>query len=120
MKEIIFGKGGHICTAIHLFALSGEHRISDNDNCYWITHNFLNIGYNVDIKIFKDTPEAEKLKSYIDKDALSLVNAYLDKLVCSKLQPRDIKDMILEIKAEAYVDGRKDKIDEIKSVLEYN
>jgi uncharacterized protein (DUF2164 family) len=111
---LIIGKGDKGNSGFKIFEIDGEHILSQNRISYWISGNEKYCG----MTIFKDTPEAIKLKKMIDnKVGLVKIERYLTELTFKKLSARRILEFIKSINMVYYEQGCDDTKQEIRKVL---
>jgi hypothetical protein len=112
--DVIIGNGDKGNSAYKVFAVSGNHSISENSVSYWISNAFLGMG----MTIFKDTVEGRKLTRMIEtKKSLNSINKWLARLCFSHAKYETILKRIEEVREESYRKGREDKSNEIKRAL---
>ena len=102
-----------ICSAIKIFDISVDN-ISENFESYWISRCILDTG----MKVYKDTPEGEKIGKLIDKKASKAkIQNYLDKLILENISLSMIKVKIENGLKESFEKGKRVKLNEIQKVL---
>ena len=105
-----------ICTAIKIFDISVEN-ISENFESYWISNCIFDTG----IKIYKDTPEGEKVGLLIKNNAgKGKIQNYLDKLILKNISLSMIKAKIDNGLKESFEKGKQERLDEIQTILGIN
>lgn len=114
--DIIIGKGNYGHTAIKVFDIDHDN-ISQNNVSYWV-HNCI---FDCDLVIFKNTNEGKKLTNLIKKNVSSMeFNKFLDSIVLKKINIENVYTAIKNISDESYELGKRNKITEIKDVLNIN
>lgn len=112
--DIIIGKGEKGNSAVKVFGVPGDHRISHNRVSFWISGCYL----DVDVTIFKDTKEGQTLQRMIDDcAALEEIQTWLDDLVLRCLDPKRLKLRIEQAMEKAFEAGQCAKAAEIRAAL---
>ena len=113
-NDIIIGSGPHGICAEHVFAIEGEHNISQDGVSFWISDCFLGVG----MKIFKDTVEGKRIQQMInEKVSPTRINEWLDKIVLKHLSPAEVRKRILKEKKKSFEEGQRAKAAEVAEVL---
>jgi hypothetical protein len=111
---LIIGKGNKGTSACKIFEIEGQHSLSQNGISYWISGNDRYCG----MTIFKNTKEAIKLKSMIDKKVgLTKIENYLIELTFKKLSPNKILAFMKSMNDIYYQEGYNAAKEEIRNVL---
>lgn len=121
-EEITIGKGDPLNSAVRCYECQIANLsnnlvyISENRNCYWIS----DLIFDVRMKVFKDTTEGKRIAKLLknpNKVSDPVLRDYLERLVIKHLPHSSLMRGILELQKEAFEEGKKAKIDEIKEVL---
>ena len=116
-NDIIIGESKsdvQICSAIKIFDISVDN-ISENSESYWIGSCILDTG----MKIYKDTPEGEKIGLLIKNNAgKAKIQNYLDKLILETISLPMLKAKIKNGLRESFENGKLAKLNEIQKVLD--
>ena len=116
-NDIIIGKSKsdvQICSAIKIFDISVDN-ISENSESYWIGSCIFDTG----MKIYKDTPEGEKIGLLIKNNAgKAKIQNYLDKLILETISLPMLKAKIKNGLRESFENGKLAKLNEIQKVLD--
>lgn len=112
--DVIIGSGNRGSSACHVFAIKGDHNISDNQVSFWVSKVYLGLG----MTIFKNTREGQKLSKMIaDSKTTAQINAYLKTVLLQKVKPRVLMDAIDREIEKSFEAGRGAKIREILQTL---
>lgn len=112
--DVIIGSGNRGSSAHHVFAIRGEHGVSENPTSFWISRVYLGLG----MTIFKDTREGKKLAKMIaDSKTADQINAYLKTVVLRKAKPKVLMDAVDRAINKSFEEGREDKVREILQTL---
>lgn len=113
-SDVVIGSGSKGCSAIHVFAIEGEHNVSENNVSYWVARCYLGMG----MTIFKDTPEGKALKGMIEaKCGREEIQEWLCGLLLDRVPKETLKVAIDKALAEAFGSGRAEKAAEMRAVL---
>jgi hypothetical protein len=112
--DVIIGDGDKGCSATTVFAIRGEHHISQNNVSYWISNCYLGLG----MTIFKNTAEGKQLRKLIDEGVtLENILEYLDDVLITNLSKTKLKHAIAKELKRAFVQGEAAKSLEIRNAL---
>lgn len=112
--DVIIGSGNRGSCAHHVFAIRGEHAISENQTSFWISRVYLGLG----MTIFKDTREGKKLSKMIaDSKTADQINAYLKTVVLRKAKSKVLMDAVDRAINKSFEEGREAKVREILQTL---
>ena len=112
--DVIIGEGNRGNSAVHIFAINGDHRISENRVSYWISDAYLGLG----MTIFKDTKVGKKLFEMIEKEQpLEEINSFLETTLLSKISAPKLKSAIDRSLRNSFDAGRESKAQEIRDAL---
>lgn len=113
--EVVIGKGKSGNSAITVFAIPGDHSVSESSAFYWATTERLRIGAT----IFKNSEEGSIITKMIhEKYPPEKIHDYIEQIV---IQHAGWKVLSRAIEAYAnyqFQQGRDSKRDEIRSALE--
>lgn len=112
--DVIIGEGRRGCSATKVFAIKGDHSISENSTSYWISGLFLGLGMTV----FKDTEEGATLGQLIKEGVhIDSFKPWLDQLVLDRVSRGRLKAAITNAITDAYRRGSDDRVKKIKAAL---
>lgn len=112
--DVTIGTGHKGSSAYKVFAVPGEHSISENSVSYWISDVYLGLG----MTIFKYTKEGEALTKMIqDKHPLEEINKFLEDLLIRKTGIDKLKAAIDRAIKNSFDAGREAKAQEIRDAL---
>lgn len=112
--SVIVGVGSKGCSACKVFAIEGDHYISENNVSYWIRGLYLDLGMTV----FKNTEEGARLTQMInDKDGLERISAFLDDVLLRNLNRDKLKAAIDRAINRAFSEGCDAKAAEVRHAL---
>jgi hypothetical protein len=111
--DIVIGKGESGTTAFNMNLKGVKSNISQNSVSYWITHCLLDI----EMKIFKDTKEGDKLTKLIKNKKFNKIDVFLDILVLKNLTPKRLKEYIIESNEIHFKNGKKQAQKEMRTAL---
>lgn len=115
-NDVVIGKGEKGCSAMKVFAIPGEHSISQNSVSFWISGCLLGAG----VTIFKNTADGKALQALIEAGtALDEIQEWLDCLVLRNLDPKKLRQLIERSNEEAFLEGKRAKAAEIRAALEF-
>lgn len=116
LDEVIIGTGPLFGSAIHVFAIDGDHGIAENRTAFWICGSRREL--DIDMKVFRDTPEGEQLSALIQaKAGLEAINSALDAMLLRHIRPEVMMRLIRDMRNKAYREGQENKAAEIRGVL---
>jgi len=116
-NDVVIGKGDKGCSAVKVFAISGDHSISHNSVSFWVTNCILKTG----LTIFKDTPEGQELQFMIENGVpLNEIQDWLDGIVLKNIELENFKQKILQSNKESFEKGKQFKMAEIRTTLGLN
>lgn len=102
------------CSAVLYRDLNNGHSISRNNESFWITENFLNIG----ARVFIGTAEYNILNTMLHGTATDAeITKWIDKLILRHASIEQIHASIGNQKQQAYYTGRQDAKEEIRAAL---
>ena len=112
--SVIVGAGSKGCSACKVFAIEGDHSISENSVSYWIGDLYLGLGMTV----FKNTEEGARLTQMIkDKEGLERISAFLDDVLLRNINRDKLKAAIDKAITRAFNAGCDSKAAEVRNVL---
>ena len=112
--SVIIGAGSKGCSACKVFAIEGDHSISENSVSYWIGDLCLGLGMTV----FKNTEEGARLTQMInDKEGLKKIAHFLDDVLLRNLTRDNLKTAIDKSINSAFNSGCDSKAAEVRHVL---
>ena len=112
--DVIIGAGNKGNSAGRVFAVPGEHSISENSVSYWISDVYLDLG----MTIFKYTVEGKALTKMIqDKHPLEEINEFLESTLIRKISVDKLKPAIDRAVKDAFNRGLEAKAQEIRDAL---
>lgn len=112
--DVIIGKGEKGNTAVRVFAIPGEHSISQNGVSFWIYNCIVGTG----ITIFKNTAEGKKLQEMIENGtSLDDIQEWIDQIVLRNIDVKKLKRLIDMSNKDAFNKGKEAKALEIRDVL---
>ena len=112
--SVIVGAGSKGCSACKVFAIEGDHSISENNVSYWISDLYLDLGMTV----FKNTEEGARLTQMIkDKEGLDRISAFLDDVLLRNLSRDKLKAAIDKAINRAFNAGCDSKAAEVRHAL---
>lgn len=115
MIDIIIGEGNKLNSATTILSCS-KFSAYENKNCYWVYISVLDLN----IIIFKDTKQGERLKGMIENDASrKKIYNYLFKLAVKRINPKYLKVQIGNIKKQSFRKGMSKKESQIKKGFKY-
>lgn len=116
-NDIVIGNGHKGCSAIRVFAIGGEHSISENSVSYWISDLYL----GAQITIFKDTEEGRQLSQFINEKAhIDTIRPWLDGLVLQHIDREVLKNLIDRAIEQAFQKGSSHRAEVIREALGLN
>lgn len=126
--KVTIGSGDRRNSALKVFDLDLVHDISENQNCYWVRTSFWNTipggQYMADLEmtIFKDTPEGADLKRKIEgRQAGKLdrepIDDWLHELALANATPKEVLHAIRLAMTNAYRHGSSERAREIRQAL---
>ena len=111
---VTIGKGVKGCSATRIFAIKGEHFISENYTSYWVSNVYLGLG----MTIFKNTEEGMHLTSMIQSEKpLEKINEFLINVLIKNIETSALKKATDNALKQAFINGKNAKIKEIQEVL---
>lgn len=112
--DVSIGTGHKGSSAYRVFAVPGEHSISENTVSYWISDVYLGLG----MTIFKYTKEGEALTKMIqDKQPMEEINEFLESTLIRKISVDKLKSAIDRAVKDAFNSGLEAKAQEIRDAL---
>jgi len=112
--DVVIGTGRKGNSSIKVFAIKGNHSISENQVSYWISDLFLGVG----MTIFKNAEEGQHLTDMISNgNDIDQINEYLNGLVLKHIDKDKLTQLIRREMKKSYESGRSDKAAEFRSVL---
>lgn len=112
--DVIIGTGNKGNSAYTVFAVPGEHSISENSVSYWISDVYLGLG----MTIFKYTKEGTALTKMIqDEHPLEEINKFLENVLLRKINVDKLKPAIDSAVKDAFNRGLEAKAQEIRDAL---
>ena len=104
-REITIGDGNKLNSTVVCFKIKGDHSISENANCYWISNLILDFK----MVIFKNTTEGITLTNMIEnEESFDSILDFLHKVLMKYLVTRNRVDVLL-IAIENTIQYEKDK-----------
>lgn len=111
----IIGTGHKGHSAIKVFAIPGDHSISQNDVSFWIHDVYLGMG----MTLFKDTPAGRDLAQAIRDGAhYDMLRPALVDLLLKHVPTNKLVTAIDRAVRKAHYEGRKAKVREFQDLLE--
>ncbi len=105
--DVIIGKGDRGCSAIRVFAIEGEHSISENSVSYWVSDLYLNMG----MVIFKSTEEGRQLAQFVsNKGHIDTIKPWLDNLALQNIDRELLKERINHAVERSFQDGSNARV----------
>lgn len=103
--DVIIGNGEKACSAVRVFEIEGDHRISHNRTAFWVGGlTFIDIG----MTIYKSSEEGQKLKEMIiNKVSLEDIESALFVMALRNIDPVRLLCAINETKDESFREGRR-------------
>lgn len=112
--SVVIGMGCKGNSAIKVFAIEGDHSISENEVSYWISDLYLDLGMTV----FKHTGEGARLTQMIkDKKSLEEILEFLNDVLLRNLSRKKLREAIDKAIVKAFNDGCNAKAAEIRNAL---
>jgi len=112
--DVIIGTGNKGNSAVLVFAIEGEHSISENSVSYWISGLYLDTG----MVIFKSTDEGRQLNEFVKEKAhIDQVRPWLDHLVLQYIDKDRLKNRIDHAIARAFEEGSEHRANRIREAL---
>lgn len=113
-EDLTIGTGDYQCSATKVFAIKGDHSISQNSTCYWISGAYLEIS----LRIFKDTEEGKQLSEFVARGAhIDEITPWLDGVILRNIEPEKLKLAVDRALKQAYENGSNDRAAEIRRAL---
>lgn len=113
-NNTIIGEGNYGNSAVHIFNIEGDHRISQNEVSYWIHGLYL----GGELRIFKNTEEGRLLTQKIkEKQHADQILPWLNELLLQHIDKAVLKSLIDSAVAQSYQQGYKDRAQEIRQAL---
>ncbi len=107
-NDLVIGTGDKGNSAIHLFAIKGEHSISENRVSYWISGSTLLLNLDIGMVIFKDTEEGKQLGQMIEnKEGLDKIRDFLEGIVLKNLSLFELKKAIKRAIEKSFQEGKR-------------
>lgn len=116
MWDIKIGKSTtRVCSAVIYRELDEGYSISRNEESYWISESFLNIG----VMIFHGTGEYDRLKALLTDSKVTneRIREWIDRLILRKAPVARLRAAILNKARQAHRDGRYEAKNEIRNAL---
>ena len=114
LESVIIGAGNKGCSAYKVFAIEGDHSISENNVSYWIGDLYLGLGMTV----FKNTEEGARITQMVkDREGLEKTIAFLDDVLLRNLDRDKLKAAIAKAINCAFNAGCDSKAAEMRHVL---
>lgn len=112
--DVVIGTGNKGNSAYTVFAVPGEHSISENSVSYWISDVYLGLG----MTIFKATKEGKALTKMIqDEQPLEEINEFLESTLIRKTSVDKLKPAIDRALENSFHAGAEHKAKEIRRAL---
>lgn len=112
--DVIIGTGHKGSSAYVVFAIKGDHHVSQNNVSYWISDVYLGLG----MTIFKYTKEGEALTKMIQEEKpLEEINKFLEDLLIRKISVDKLKSAIDRATKDSFNRGLEAKAKEIRDAL---
>lgn len=112
-RDITVGSGDRGNTATLVRAIPGLFNVSESERSYWIFDQ-----HGVDMTIFKDTREGQRLHKYImDGHFAEEIQAFLTKVLFMRLSGTEIEELIYRKEVEAERRGQQMQAEETKNIL---
>ena len=116
MWDIQIGKKQtNICSAVICRRLGDGYDISRNQESYWVSESFLDVG----MQIYRGTKEYDRLKALLDDVTIDddTIRTWIDKTIVRHCPIGRLIQAIDEQKQAAYDEGRRSAKAEIRAVL---
>jgi hypothetical protein len=112
--DVVIGEGPHIMMARRVREIEGDHRISQNENSYWISGLLCGLG----MTIFKDTPEGTELTSMIgERRSLEEILNFLNTTLVQYVDQEVLVAAIETSKNDAFREGYRTAQKDIRKAL---
>lgn len=112
--DVVIGSGDKGCSATKVFAIEGDHCVSENSVSYWVGRCYLGLG----MTIFKNTEEGRKLAEMIAaKRSSGAIHTWLEGVLLSHVSKGRLKVAIAEALKKSYQDGMEAKAAQMRAVL---
>lgn len=125
---VTIGSGDRRNSAITVGELNLTHDVSENQNCYWVSTSWFGTAERgeylpeLNLTIFKNTPEGESLKSKIEGRRAGKLDAdkiddWLHELALQNAEPRQLLAAIRAGMGQAYRHGSQKRAEAIREAL---
>ena len=112
--SVIVGAGNKGCSACKVFAIEGNHSISENNVSYWIGDMYLGLG----LTVFKYTEEGARITQMInDREGIEKISAFLEDVLLRNINRDKLKSAIDKAINCGFNAGCASKAEEMRHVL---
>jgi len=112
--DVVIGEGKKSCSAVKVFAIPGNHSISENNTSFWISDCICDSG----ITIFKNTSEGQDLTLLIkNKTPLEDIQKWIDNIILRNIDIDVFTKLLDKALEDSYRRGKYSKAKEICECL---